>query len=255
MPRQIGKYGWIPDLHDHRDLLYAAPYTQQQLPAKMDLRDLCPPVYDQGHLGSCTANAIAAAMQLTRLKEKIAPDFIPSRLFIYYNERKMEGTIEMDCGAHLRDGLKVVSSVGCCPEEEWSYDITKFAVEPLEKCYKDAVKDMVVQYSSLSQDLSQLKGCLAEGYPFVFGFTVYDSFETETVAKTGVVNMPHATDTPLGGHAVMAVGYDDAKNCFIVRNSWGDKWGMNGYFTLPYQYLTEDGLASDFWTIRSISNN
>jgi C1A family cysteine protease len=95
-----------------------------------------------------------------------------------------------------------------------------------------------------------MKGCLASGYPFVFGFSVYTEFESDTVATTGVLNMPSPKEKLLGGHAVIAVGYDDKTQRFIVRNSWGAKWGIKGYFTIPYAYLTDPNLAADFWTIR-----
>ena len=97
-----------------------------------------------------------------------------------------------------------------------------------------------------------MKGCLASGYPFVLGFTVYQSFESDTVAQTGHAPMPGPNEQTIGGHAVLAVGYDDSQNWFIIRNSWGTGWGMQGYFTLPYDYLTNDNLADDFWTIRLV---
>jgi C1A family cysteine protease len=102
------------------------------------------------------------------------------------------------------------------------------------------------------QDLNQMKGCLASGYPFVFGFTVYKSFEDDAVAQSGHAPMPAAGEQVLGGHAVSAVGYDDAQQWFICRNSWGTGWGMQGYFTLPYAYLTQASLSDDFWTIRLV---
>jgi C1A family cysteine protease len=98
-----------------------------------------------------------------------------------------------------------------------------------------------------------MRGCLAAGYPFVFGFTVYSSFEGQEVAKTGVVSMPTPDEQVVGGHAVLAVGYDDASQAFIVRNSWGAGWGQEGYFTMPYAYLTTRALSSDFWTIRIVT--
>ena len=248
-------YGWLRDLPDHRDHLYAAPpHILTALPVSIDLRNQCPPVYDQGQLGSCTGNGIAAAIQFDRIKQNLKPDFIPSRLFIYYNERVIEHTINSDSGAAIRDGIKTVSKQGDCPESEWPYDITKFATKPTAKCFKDALKYKAVQYQKLLQNLNQLKGCLASGYPIIFGFTVYDSFEGASVAKTGEVPMPGANEQVLGGHCVVAVGYDDSKQCFIIRNSWGDNWGINGYCWMPYAYLTDPNLASDFWTIRLVAN-
>ena len=251
-PRKIRRYGWIPDQPDQRDHLYSAPAQfLTALPPKADLRRRCPPVYNQGALGSCTANAVAAAIEFERIKQKLS-DFVPSRLFIYYNERVIENSVRSDSGAQLRDGIKTVASIGACPEPEWPYVIAKFATKPPQRAYNDAKLDRAVSYQSLVQDLSQMKGCLASGYPFVFGFTVYQSFESATVARTGHAPMPGWSERPIGGHAVMAVGYDDASQWFIVRNSWGKSWGMNGYFTLPYSYLIQAGLSQDFWTIRLV---
>ncbi len=254
MPRKIARYGWIPDLPDQRDHLYTAPReVLLALPGSIDLRPQCPAVYDQGQLGSCTANAIAAAMEFDQMKEQQPQVFLPSRLFIYYNERAIEGTVNTDSGGQIRDGIKSVAAQGDCPESLWPYDITKFAVKPPQQCYDQALKFEAVQYESLPQNSDTLKGCLASGYPFVFGFTVYESFESPQVAQTGHAPMPSTSERAVGGHAVMAVGYDDSKNWFIVRNSWGAGWGMNGYFTLPYTYLLQPNLSSDFWTIRVVS--
>ena len=252
MNYKIKSYGWIPDLPDHRDHLYAAPMeVVAKLPAKADLRPQCPPVYDQGQLGSCTANAIGAAFEFGLLKEKKA-DFMPSRLFIYYNERAMEGTVKSDSGAQIRDGIKSIAKQGVCPEKDWPYVIAKFTAKPPAKTYKEALKNQALSYSRLTQSLSQLKGCLASGYPFVFGITVYESFESQEVAKSGNVPMPASHDKALGGHAILAVGYDDANQRFIIRNSWGPGWGQKGYFTLPYAYVIDSDLASDFWTVRIV---
>ena len=211
-----------------------------------------PAPYDQGELGSCTANAIAAAIQFERMKQQLVPSFTPSRLFIYYNERAIEHTVASDSGAQIRDGIKSVGNQGDCPETEWPYVITKFKTKPPKNCYTDALKYKAVSYQRLALILSQLKGCLASGYPFVFGFTVYESFESAQVAKTGHAALPKSGEAAIGGHVVMCVGYDDAKQWFIVRNSWGSTWGMKGYFTLPYPYLLSPNLASDFWTIRLV---
>jgi C1A family cysteine protease len=253
MPHKIKRYGWIPDFPDQRDFAYSAPQEiLQTLPPKVDLRPACPPVYDQGQLGSCTANAIVAAIEFDRKKQSLS-DFVPSRLFVYYNERAMEGTTSSDSGAQIRDGIKSVAQLGDCPETQWPYDIAQFTVKPPAVCYADALKDKAVLYKRLIQSLNQLKGCLASGYPVVCGFSVYESFESQQVAATGIAPMPGPGEKLLGGHAVMVVGYDDGQTRFILRNSWGTAWGMQGYFTLPYAYLTEENLSSDFWTIELIS--
>ncbi len=155
----IKRYGWVPDLPDARDHMYAAPVEMMaKLPSKVDLRPNCPPVYDQGQLGSCTGNAIAGAVQFDREKQKLKPDFVPSRLFIYYGERVIEGTVNSDAGAQIRDGIKVVAKQGVPPETDWPYDITKFADKPPPKAFTDALKDLAVSYSRVSQNLSADEG-------------------------------------------------------------------------------------------------
>jgi len=246
-------YGWVPDRPDMRDHLYSAPLRELAvIPPMVDLRPQCPPVYDQGQLGSCTANAIAGAIEFDLMKQGL-PDFTPSRLFIYYNERVIEHTVHSDSGANIRDGIKSVGKQGDAPEPEWPYDITKFTIKPPPKVYLDAKRHTAVQYQSVAQDLTQMRGCLASGYPIVVGFTVYQSFESPEVAATGVVPMPSPNEQTVGGHAVLVVGYDDSQQRFIVRNSWNVDWGMKGYFTMPYAYLTQASLASDFWTIRVVA--
>jgi C1A family cysteine protease len=247
--RKIAGYGWKPDLPDVRDLLYAAPPVT--LPKSIDLRPGCPPVFDQGQLGSCTANAINAAVEYGRSKQKL-PDMRLSRLFTYYGEREIEGSIDQDAGAMIRDGMKVVAKLGVPAETDWPYEIGQFAQKPPQKAYADALSDQVLRYLRVSRTLPQMRACLASGYPFVFGFTVYASFESAEVAKSGIVPMPAAHEEVLGGHAVLAVGYDDDRQQFIVRNSWGSGWGLQGYFWMPYAYLTTRGLASDYWTVRTV---
>ena len=269
MTRTNTRFGWIPDLPDHRDLVYAAPVMAvRALPRKVDLRPKCPHVYNQEELGSCTANAIAAALEYNQMKQGLPDIFTPSRLFIYYNEREMEGTIEEDSGAMLRDGIKSVAKVGACPEEPtpqhpgpdgiWPYDPdyqARFMKRPPDVCYKVASSHQAILYYRVIRNLNQMKGCLASGYPFVFGFSVYESFQTDEVSSTGKVVMPSSSEQLLGGHAVIAVGYDDDQRRLIVRNSWGKDWGMDGYFTMPYAYLLDENLSDDFWTIRRVEDD
>ncbi len=256
MTHKVSRYGWLPDLPDQRDLVYAAPRLGlTKLPEKTDLRKACPPIYDQGQLGSCTANAIGGAFEFGLLKQSQAKDFMPSRLFIYYNEREIEHSVNSDSGAMIRDGIKTVNKQGVCPENMWPYNVAMFADKPSSACYANALQHQVLSYQRVDRNLNQMKSCLADGYPFVFGFTVYESFESATVAKTGKLNMPKKGEGAVGGHAVMAVGYDTAAKRFIIRNSWGTGWGLGGYFTMPFDYLMEGNLSDDFWTIRQVELN
>jgi C1A family cysteine protease len=251
---RIKRYGWVRDIPDQRDIRYEPPpRLARALPRKVDLRDGFPPCYNQGELGSCTANAISGALQFLETKEGATAPVMPSRLFIYFNERALEGTVDSDSGAQIRDGIKSVARRGFCPEVLWPYDIRRFAEKPPEPCYRAALKDRVSQYLRLDHDSPvPLLTCLASGYPFVFGFSVYESFETSHVAETGVVPLPRPGERVLGGHAVVACGYDLKTERFTVRNSWGARWGVGGYFTMPFAYLTNSFLSADFWTIRKV---
>jgi C1A family cysteine protease len=206
--------------------------------------------------GNCTANASGAAFEFCQLKEKLPHHWVPSRLFIYWNERVMEGDPESDGGAQIRDGIKSLATIGACSEDLWPYDITKFAVKPPQPCFENASKHLAVSYQRIDNtNIGQIKTCLASGYPIVFGFTVYASFESQEVASTGIMPMPQPNEEVLGGHAVLCVGYDDSKQMFIVRNSWGSSWGDQGYFHMPYAYMTNPSLSDDFWTIRVVIGN
>jgi C1A family cysteine protease len=250
--KYLGHYGWAPDVPDHRDfVLAAAPVAA--LPPSVDLRPSCPPVYDQGQLGSCTANAIAGAIQYEQIRQKAHKPFTASRLFIYYNERVMEHTVAEDAGAQIRDGIKSVNHVGACPETDWPYVIANFAKKPPTRAYKDAPLGKAVTYRRVVQTLDQMRACLAGGLPIILGISVYESFESQQVARSGVVPMPAQSEKLLGGHAILAVGYHDAEQRFIMRNSWGTSWGMHGYFTIPYAYLTDSNLCDDLWTIQMVA--
>lgn len=237
------QYNWVPDKYDSRDHLFASHADIGALPQSVDLRPHCPPIQDQGQLGSCTGNALCGAM------DYIHPSAVFSRLFVYYNERVIEHDVRQDGGAQIRDGVKSLSKLGVCLESEWPYVESAFAHKPSAKCFADALKAKITAYQRVS-GLTGMLQCLADGLPFVFGFTVYDAFESEEVAKTGVLNLPLPSESIVGGHAVLCVGYDTLSRRFIVRNSWGTSWGQAGYFTIPFEYLTNTKLASDMWVLR-----
>ena len=249
--RKIARYGWQKDSLDPRDFKLASPVKVGELPSQVDLSGFLSAPFDQGQLGSCTGNAIANAIIFEQNRQLIFR-VIPSRLFIYYNERAMEGTTASDSGAQIRDGFKSVAAQGACPEENWLYTESLFAVKPPDSCYALALRDLVSSYLSVNQDVDSMRACLASQYPFVFGFTVYESFESEAVAQSGIVPMPTPGEAIVGGHAVLCVGYDDAAQQFIIRNSWGPDWGQAGNAKMPYAYLADASLCADFWTIRSL---
>ena len=247
------RLGWKPSLPDHRDRPYAklrhSSERLKKLPSHADLRSGFPPVYNQGRLNACTANVIAAAFEFDR-RQKQLPDFMPSRLFIYWNERNLEGTTAHDSGANIRDGIKVLAKQGVCHETKWPYKISEFAKKPPRGCYQKALRYKEFKYYYLNNaNLDELKSCLAAGYPFVFGFGVCASFFDGD--RNGMVPMPD--DEPIiGGHAVIAAGYSDKSKRFIIRSSWGRSRGDEGYFYMPYQYLTCPALTGRFWTIRTV---
>ena len=243
------KYGYIPDLPDQRDFRFLRRI--KALPTKLSLIAGFEAPYDQGQLGSCTANAIAGALQYARKAQK-ETDSMLSRLFVYYNERAMEGTVKSDSGAQIRDGIKSVAKQGACLEANWPYVISKFASKPSAACYSQALQFEALVYESVAQSQVALQTALAAGFPVVLGFTVYESFESAAVAKSGNAPMPKKNESVLGGHAVCLVGYNNFKGLWLLRNSWGTSWGQDGYFTLPYAYLVNPNLASDFWAITKV---
>lgn len=245
------RYGWKRDKLDRRDRVFLR--APEPLPDSVDWTSKLPPCYDQGQLGSCTANAIAGAVQFLQASEGL-PMVMPSRLFIYYNERDMEGTVSSDSGAEIRDGIKSINTLGVCPESEWPYldDGYTFEQKPLNQCYKDAIKELLLAYESVDNTvLDDLRAALVKG-PVVGGFSVYESFESDAVAANGIVPMPGPNEDMVGGHAILVVGYDMAAQTFRVRNSWSTGWGQQGYFTVPFAYFTNGGLASDFWLCQRV---
>lgn len=244
-------FGCKPDTTDTRDHQYKVSRIPSDLPPSTDLRYALPEPYDQGSLGSCTAQAIGANMQFLQRKQGI-PDFTPSRLFIYFFERAAEGTIAEDAGAMIRTGIKVTNELGACPEHMWPYDIAKFTHPPAPPARDAALLNQSLAYQRVQVNKDHMKACLAEGFPFVFGMKLYDSFQGQETATSGHVPMPEPEEKCLGGHAMLAVGYDDKHQAFLVRNSWGPAWGLAGYCWIPYGYLADPNQTSDVWTIRLI---
>ena len=242
------KYGLIRQSEDARDLKLPH-YAAKPLPRVVNLRTKCPPVFDQGALGSCTANAGATArMMLTAETAEL------SRLFLYYQERVLRGSEDTDSGASMRDICKALKKYGICEERLAPYDIEKFADRPSEKAYENALKYTIASYATFDgdsvDDIQQIRRHLASArLPVLIGLDVYESFVTDSVTKTGIVPVPDTSrEELLGGHAVLIVGYNDIRRVLVVRNSWGTGWGDRGYFYLPYECVTRR-IAYDAWTI------
>lgn len=246
--------GWKPDPTDNRDKVISFKVVDlNTLPKKVDLREHCSAVENQTTLGSCTANAAAGALEYLEIKDGVEDKNFDnfSRLFIYYNTRKLQHCISDDSGGTLRTTLKTLAEDGACDELLWPYSVEKFKELPTAECYADAARHKITEYSRL-ESLPDMLACLAAGFPFVFGFIVHASFLGQEVAKTGVLNLPAPGEASHGGHAVCAVGYDMDAKTVLVRNSWGEKWGQGGYFTMPFDYINNPSLAMDFWTIRRV---
>jgi C1A family cysteine protease len=245
------RYNYRRDIFDHRDFKFAMKMSLA-IPPSMDLRPDMPSIVDQGQEGSCTANALSGCLGYLELQGDSTLGFTNSpfeplsRQFIYYNERKIEGDIDSDSGAQLRDGCQVLNQLGACIESVWPYLADNLFTEPSTGAYIEAAGHKISQYSRV-ESLAELKASLAAKTPVALGFTVYESFET--IGADGVMPMPADSESVMGGHAVVACGYDDVNKWVICRNSWGTSWGYSGYFYMPYAYFDFGGVM-DMWAIQ-----
>lgn len=230
----------------------------------VDLRQIysMPTIIDQGNLGSCTGCAFSYLYNFNEIKQRNLLLVKPSVLYIYYNERLLRGTVKYDSGAEIYDGIVAISKYGICDNIRWPYLINKFTTRPSTQSYNQGKLFKSISSSGVNQDLSSIKTLLSNNIIFVFGFYVYESFESVNVEKTGMVPIPNTnTEALLGGHAGVCIGYNDnkitlegKKGMFICANSWGINWGDKGYYYMPYDYLTNPDLAGDFWTITKVTN-
>lgn len=258
---KLSGYGAVPDPVDKRDFLYTPPKDLGRLPERVDLRDLCPGVHQQGEPPTCTGFAIASAFQMQQRRQGL-DDFSPSPLFIYYTERAMQRAQHKHTGANLRAGLKAVSKHGVCPEKMWPYSqkMSVIRTKPTASAYAFAEHHKILSYQRLEQGsrsnalfLNLLKSCLKERAPFLFAFKVYASFEADPDLKSGVFPIPRAHEDFLTWHAVLGVGYDDRRKQILVRNSWGPGWGHAGYFWMSYEFIVRKEMTADFWMIREVT--
>lgn len=246
--RTVNRFGWKPSLPDTRDLI--ADASEIKILAEVDPRaDLSTP-YDQGNLGSCTANATGAAAEYDAALNGTPFASRPSRLFIYYGEREIEGSVGYDAGAYGRDGFKVMHKVGVPDEQTWGYDISRFAEKPPPEAYGEAPRHKIGPYKAVRRSVRQMKAVLSNRQTVAFGFSVFESFESDEVARTGLVPEPVAGERMLGGHEVLIVGYlKDYPHHALCRNSWGTGWGIAGYFLFPWSMILDSNVSGDFRTV------
>ncbi len=264
--------GWLRELPDFRDYTFSTPSIKALLgkidfpkapPSSIDLRTWCAPIENQGQLGSCTANAGVGLFEY--FEKKASNSYIDaSRLFLYKTTRNLMG-LTGDTGAYLRTTAAAMLLFGVPPEKYYQYIISKFDDEPTAFLYAFAENYKALQYyrydppgTTKAKLLTAIKENLSAGLPSMFGFTVYSSISQ--AATSGLIPLPANGENVLGGHAIDAVGYDDAKvitnannnkstkGAFLIRNSWGTGWGSKGYGWLPYDYVL-NGLASDWWSL------
>lgn len=247
-------YGWRAQIPDQRDKRYT--FTDIALPAAASLdASLMPPVIDQGELGSCTGCSSSRAVMYLEAKEG-QPRIEASAMFAYYNARVIEGTASSDSGASIRDVVNGIVKLGLCAESLYPYNVRRFAQKPPLKAYSDAKYSVLNSYELIDgtgDPVIAAKTAIVSGWPVEFGFTVYSAFETPLVASSGIVPLPGDNESPVGAHAVWVWQYSDARQAFLVRNSWGPDWGVEGSFWFPYLYFGNDNLCSDRWVLKSVS--
>ena len=245
-------YGWVPDLPDQRDFQLAAhrDFGATPQPQAVDLSKtkFSPPIYDQKTMGACVGNSTARMFRFMHRKLGLG-DFNPSRLFIYNEARIIEGTLASDSGSQIRDAMAVQRKLGVCPESSFRYTAADLFKAP-PKAAISAAKTHLDTADYRINNLNEMLQCLADGFPFCFGFTVYESFEGPVVAKTGIVPMPSKGEKVCGGHAICCEGYDKGTGRLRIANSWGTAWGQAGFFEMPFDYVTNANLWADAWTLR-----
>lgn len=239
------RFGWKKQGVDKRDWRFSIP-SLRVFPVRSSVEGFAPPIKDQGNLGSCTAFAYCTVIEaVTKHHKKPVSPYSP--LFHYYITRDFEGSTEEDSGCELRDTVKCGAKQGTCHEAEWPYKVGSFRRRPPNKAFISALEHQILTYEAITT-IDEMRTCIASARnPFLFGFYVYESFES--IKEDGIMPMPKKGEQILGGHAVVAVGYNDKSKLFTIQNSWGPSWGKGGKFYMPYDFITNPKYATDFWRI------
>lgn len=229
---------------------YRASPRIAALPRKVDLRADCSPIEDQGQLASCTANAACGALEYHQ-KKAGQPQFPMSRMFVYYNTRRLNGHIPEDTGAQIAEAMAALMAYGAPDEGHWPYDIGRFAVEPPLPLYNEALGNQPPEYARVERGKG-IQGSLAQGFPVVFGIALPMRCFQEAGA-TGLVPAPTPQEKAdvghLAGHAMLIVGYDLDEQTYLVRNSWGAAWGDHGYCRIPFAVVEDNSRPNEFWIL------
>jgi len=250
------KYHWVPELPGkHYPRLDHTKLPVVHIDSIIDMSSHMSAIENQHSLGSCTSHAIVGMMEyLQNYAAGFANDHFQfeklSRLFVYFNERFLEGTIKKDAGALISDGMKSLVRWGICKESLWPYKIRQYKKQPPPEAFAEAVTRRIKEYAKVDQTEEAIEATLAAGFPIVFGMTIYTTFESDEVAASGFVPMPECDiEECLGGHALLIVGYNRITRMLKIRNSWGPEWGDKGYFYVSIDYILDRDLADDFWTV------
>lgn len=247
------RFGWLGDSGQKRVTMMApGAWDIEEPAAKSDLSDGLPSVMNQGNLGSCVAQATVCAWSYARRKQ--GEDHLPiSRLLVYYEARKAIGTTSWDSGSQIVDAVNWLQRWGSCKETLWPYDIRKFAQKAPNAAYAEAKNHRVIQARKIANtDGQSIRLALTNGYPVVVGSLVYSGINRIT-RRDYVLTMPRKGERPIGGHAYLLVGHDDQKRLYRARNSWG-KWGNNGDFLVPYDYIHSGRITEDCWTVLAVAS-
>lgn len=259
------KYGWTPSLPDARDVMYSHVRNiyAAALPEKVNLAKSeklagtsWTKILNQGNLGSCGPHTAAVDLIHSALyRENQVSTPLPSVQYIYWFTRYIMGTINQDSGVQNRALMKALFQYGWCDEQLCPYDIPSFRNKPSDAAIAQAKTRRITKYAAIDQNLDVMRGALANGDTFIFGFSVYESFESDRTEQTGDVSYPSRGEQQLGGHDVLICGYDDQTRMFDFRNSYSSAWGNGGYGRIPYEYATNPQLAGDFWSALDDGNN